>query len=215
MLLEEKRALRHAMMARRREVSPAERARLAAAMTARLAALPELVAATTTGGTVAGFVALPGNGEVDPATALSAAHERGAHVALPRVSVEAPRLRFHDVDPTDDAALVPGPFGLREPAPSAPEIAVENIDVMLLPGLAFDRAGRRLGYGGGYYDEAAGRLRATGRGFLVGIAYDFQIVERCPAGDADVSVDCVVTDRQVVRCAPALSSNGTSDGGRA
>ena len=214
MLLEEKRALRHAMMARRREVSPAERARLAAAMNARLAALPELVAASTTGGTVAGFVALPGNGEVDPATALSAAHARGAHIALPRVSAEAPRLRFHDVDPnaallpTGDGALVPGPFGLREPAPSAPEIAVENIDVMLLPGLAFDRAGRRLGYGGGYYDEAAGRLRAAGRGFLVGVAYDFQIVDRCPAGQGDVGVDCVVTDSQVVRCVPAPSSDG-------
>ena len=227
MLLEEKRALRHSMMARRQEVSPAERARLSAAMTARLGTLPELVAASTSGGTVAGFVALPAKGEVDPMAALAAAHASGAHVALPRVSAEAPRLRFHDVTetaallgtaallPTDDTALVPGPYGLREPAPSAPEVAVESIDVMLLPGLAFDRAGRRLGYGGGYYDEAAGRLRATGRGFLVGIAYDFQIVERCPAGDADVSVDCVVTDRQVVRCAPALSSNGTSDGGRA
>jgi 5-formyltetrahydrofolate cyclo-ligase len=208
LLLEEKRALRHAMMARRREVSPAERARLAAAMTARLGALPELVAASTSGGTVAGFVALPGNGEVDPAAALSAAHARGAHVALPRVSAEAPRLRFHGVDFTDDAALVPGPFGLREPAPSAPEITVESIDVMLLPGLAFDCAGRRLGYGGGYYDEAAGRLRAAGRGFLVGVAYDFQIVDRCPAGEADVGVDCVVTDSQVVRCVPEPSSDG-------
>ena len=201
-------------MARRQEVSPAERARLSAAMTARLGALPELVAATKSGGTVAGFVALPGKGEVDPAAALSAARARGAHVALPRVSAEAPRLRFHDVTdtaallPGDDAALVPGPFGLREPAPSAPEITVENIDVMLLPGLAFDRAGRRLGYGGGYYDEAAGRLRAAGRGFLVGIAYDFQIVDRCPAGEADVGVDCVVTDGQVVRCVPAPSSDG-------
>jgi len=212
LLLEEKRALRQAMMARRQEVSPAERARLSAAMSARLGTLPEVVAASTSGGTVAGFVALPGKGEVDPAAALAAAHARGAHVALPRVSAEAPRLRFHDVDPTDDAALVPGPFGLREPAPSAPELAVENIDVMLLPGLAFDRAGRRLGYGGGYYDEAAGKLRAAGRGFLVGVAYDFQLVERCPAGETDVGVDCVVTDGQVVRCAPPPSS---SDGGGA
>lgn len=119
-----------------------------------------------------------------------------------------PRLRFHEVDPGDETALAPGPYGLREPVPSALEIAVENIDVMLLPGLAFDRAGRRLGYGGGYYDEAAGKLRAAGRGFLVGVAYDFQLVDRCPAGEADVGVDCVVTDRQVVRCAPAQSSDG-------
>ena len=170
LLLEEKRALRHTMLARRQEVSPEERARLSAAMTARLEALPELLAAHASGGTVAGFVALPAKGEVDPAAALAAAHARGAKVA-------------------------------------APEVDVERIDVMLLPGLAFDRSGRRLGYGGGYYDEAAGKLRAAGRGFLVGLAYDFQLVEGCPAGEADVGVDCVVTDRQVVRCAPVQSSD--------
>jgi 5-formyltetrahydrofolate cyclo-ligase len=211
LLLEEKRALRHTMMARRQEVSPEERARLSAAMTARLEALPELVAAQVSGGTVAGFVALPAKGEVDPGAMLAASHARGAKVALPRVSAVPPRLRFHEVDPTDEAALAPGPYGLREPAASAPEVDVEGIDVMLLPGLAFDRAGRRLGYGGGYYDEAAGKLRAAGRGLLVGLAYDFQLVERCPAGEGDVGVDCVVTDRQVVRCAPVPSS----DGGRA
>ncbi len=211
LLLQEKRALRHAMMARRQEVSPEERAQLSAAVTARLEALPELVAASVAGGTVAGFVALPARGEVDPAAALAASHARGTRVALPRVSAVPPRLRFHDVDPNDPGALASGLYGLREPTAAAPEIAVESIDVMLLPGLAFDRAGRRLGYGGGYYDEAAGRLRAAGRGFLVGLAYDFQLVDRCPAGDADVSVDCVVTDRQVVRCTRPESS----DGGRA
>jgi 5-formyltetrahydrofolate cyclo-ligase len=76
---------------------------------------------------------------------------------------------------------------------------------MILPGLAFDRDGRRLGYGGGYYDEAVGRLRAAGRGFLVALGYDFQLVERCPAGDGDVTVDCVVTDAQVVRCGGGAS----------
>ena len=207
LLLEEKRALRHTMLARRQEVSPEERARLSAAMTARLEALPELLAAHASGGTVAGFVALPAKGEVDPAAALAASHARGAKVALPRVSPVPPRLRFHEVDPFDEAALAPGPYGLREPVASAPEVDVERIDVMLLPGLAFDRSGRRLGYGGGYYDEAAGKLRAAGRGFLVGLAYDFQLVERCPAGEADVGVDCVVTDRQVVRCAPVQSSD--------
>ncbi len=97
--------------------------------------------------------------------------------------------------------MAPGPYGLLEPLASAPEVGAEAIDVMILPGLAFDRQGRRLGYGGGYYDEAAGRLRAAGRGFLVGVAYDFQIVDDCPAGAADVGVDCVVTERRVVRCA--------------
>jgi 5-formyltetrahydrofolate cyclo-ligase len=203
LLLEEKRALRRAMSERRQNVSSEERARASAAVSAYLEALPEVVAASAPGRTVAGFMALAARGEIDPASALAASHARGARVALPRLSAQPPRLRFHDVDPAQPAALVPGPYGLLEPNPSAPEVDVAGIDLMILPGLAFDHAGNRLGYGGGYYDEAAGRLRAAGRGFLVGVAYDFQIVERCPAGADDVAVDCVVTEREVVRCAGA------------
>ena len=188
------------MAERRQAILPAERARLSAAVAARLEALPELCAARAPGRTVAGFVAMEGKGEVDPALALAAARALGARVALPRISATPPRLRFHEVDPRDPAALAPGPFGLREPPAIAPEVDVAEIDLMLVPGLAFDRAGRRLGHGGGYYDEAAGRVRSAGRGLLVGLAYAFQLVDRCPAGDADVDVDCVVTDREIVRC---------------
>jgi 5-formyltetrahydrofolate cyclo-ligase len=212
LLLEEKRALRHTMMARRQEVSPEERARASAAVNVRLKALPELGLACASAGIVAGFVALAPRGEIDPEAALREAAADGARVVLPRVSVEAPRLRFHLTKSGGDRGeMTPGPYGLLEPAATAPEVDAADIDVMILPGLAFDRRGNRLGYGGGYYDEAAGKLRAAGRGFLVGVAYDFQLVERCPAGEADVGVDCVVTDRQVVRCAPLPSS----DGGRA
>ena len=191
------------MSERRQKVSPEERARASAAISGRLQGLPELVAASAPGRTVAGFVALPARGEIDPASVLAASHARGARVALPRLSAQQPRLRFHDVDPGQEAALAPGPHGLLEPRPSAPEVDVAGIDVMILPGLAFDRAGNRLGFGGGYYDEAASRLRAAGHGFLVGVAYDFQIVERCPVGPDDVAVDCLVTEREVVRCAGA------------
>jgi 5-formyltetrahydrofolate cyclo-ligase len=203
LLLEEKRALRRAMTERRQKVSSEDRTRASAAVSAYLEALPELVAASAPGRTVAGFMALAARGEIDPASALAASRARGARVALPRLSAQPPRLRFHDVDPAQPAALAPGPYGVLEPRPSAPEVDVAGIDLMILPGLAFDRAGNRLGYGGGYYDEAAGRLRAAGRGFLVGVAFDFQIVERCPAGVDDVPVDCVVTEREVVRCAGA------------
>ena len=191
------------MSERRQKVSPEERARASAAIGGQLQALPELVAASAPGRTVAGFVALAARGEIDPSPVLAASHAGGARVALPRVAAQPPRLRFHDVDPGQRTALAPGPHGLLEPLPSAPEVDVAGIDVMILPGLAFDRAGNRLGYGGGYYDEAAGRLRAAGRGFLVGVAYDFQIVERCPVGPDDVAVDCLVTEREVVRCAGA------------
>jgi len=189
-------------MAERREKLPAEeRARLSAAAAARLIAVPEIAARLAPQRTVSGYVAA--HGEMDPAPALAECRMRGAEVVLPRVVDEAPRLRFHRAEGGADGLsveLTSGRFGLLEPPASAPEVALEAIDVVIVPGLAFDSAGRRLGRGGGYYDEAAARLRATGRGLLVGLGYDFQMVDRCPAGEGDVAVDCVVTDQRVVRC---------------
>jgi 5-formyltetrahydrofolate cyclo-ligase len=78
-------------------------------------------------------------------------------------------------------------------------VPIESIDVMLVPGLAFDAAGRRLGFGGGYYDAAGRALRERRpASLLVGFAYDFQIVDACPADARDVAVDVVVTERRVL-----------------
>src|SRR5262245_32375199 len=157
-LFEEKRALRLAM-SERRDALPADerRARSQDAAT-RLLALPEVARALGrgAGGIVAGYVAF--RNEIDPAPALEAARARGAVVALPRVAQGAtPRLRFHRADP--GASLVPGPWGLLEPDASAPEVPPEQLDVVLVPGLAFDGQARRLGYGKGHYDEVVHPLR--------------------------------------------------------
>ena len=78
-----------------------------------------------------------------------------------------------------------------------------------MPGLAFDAEGRRLGFGGGYYDGTFGAFGGPGkRPALIGLCYDFQIVARCPAGDGDVPVDLVVTDARVLRPARAPRSEG-------
>ncbi|HET6284224.1 MAG TPA: 5-formyltetrahydrofolate cyclo-ligase [Polyangia bacterium] len=191
-LADEKRALRRVMVQRRELLTPSERVALCQAVSARLQGLPAFASANT----VSGFVAI--QNEIDPAAALASAQRRGAVVALPRVSDGVPRLRFHRAKSSD--TLVPGPFGLAEPPASAPEVDAQDLDLMLVPGLAFDLAGRRVGFGKGYYDEVAARIKGGGRGLLVGLAYDFQIVPRCPAGDGDVSVDWIVTDQRAVAC---------------
>jgi 5-formyltetrahydrofolate cyclo-ligase len=193
-LIDEKRALRKVMRARREALDPADRLRGSRAVAERLGELPELAAARA----VSGYVST--RGELDPSRALAAVAARGGVVAYPRVCSERPRLRFHPVN--DEATLAVGAFGIFEPAADSPEIPLEELDVVLVPGLAFDEEGRRLGYGGGYYDEVAERLHARKgrRGILVGVAFDFQLVARCPAGDGDVAIDCVVTDARVVRC---------------
>src|SRR5204862_546352 len=82
-------------------------------------------------------------------------------------------------------------FGLSEPPDTAPEIAARDLAVMIVPGLAFDAAGRRLGFGGGYYDGVIDDARAGGAA-VIGFAYDFQIVDRVPAGPDDRGVAVVV-----------------------
>jgi 5-formyltetrahydrofolate cyclo-ligase len=211
-LFEQKRALRREMSAARAALSETERQRRSEAASARLLALPELAALAGAGPkTLAGYLAA--KGEIDPAPALAAVAAAGAVVALPRVAPEAPRLRFHRADARP---LTPGHFGISEPAAAAPEIALDALDVVIVPGLAFDAEGRRVGFGGGYYDGALGRFGSSAaassgpdkRPALIGFCYDFQIVARCPAGDGDVPVDLVVTDARVLRTARAPRAEG-------
>ena len=199
-LSEQKRALRREMSAARTALPEGEGRTRSEAACARLLALPELASLANAGGKLAGYVAA--RGEIDPAPVLAAAAAGGATVALPRVATEAPRLRFHRADA---GPLAPGRFGLREPPATAPEIPVDELDVVVVPGLAFDAEGRRLGFGGGYYDGAFG---ASGkRPALIGLCYEFQLVARCPADDGDVPVDVVVTDARVLR--PPRANQGT------
>ncbi len=188
------------MAERRVGLAAPEREACARAAAQRLLALPEL-APRGAPGCISGYVAI--RGELDPAGALEAARAAGFVVALPRIDTRwPPRLRFHRV--TGAADLGDGPHGLTEPLASCPEVPVGGIDVMLVPGLAFDAAGRRLGYGGGYYDVAGRELRdrapsdAKPAGLMIGLAYDFQVVASCPADERDVAVDLVVTESRVL-----------------
>jgi 5-formyltetrahydrofolate cyclo-ligase len=150
---------------------------------------------------VAGFVST--RSEIDTEPLLDQLRQRGVDVVLPRVSTGLipPRLRFHRVQRRSE--LVFGIFGLLEPGPDLPELAAHEIDLFMVPGLAFDKRGARIGYGGGYYDELAAYVHAhpdatTAR--FVGYSFDFQLVETCPSGEWDVPLDTIVTDERVVRC---------------
>ena len=193
-LAAQKRALRDRMRAARAGVSLNTDARVALTVSAveRLLSLP--VFTQVEGRTIAGYVAV--GGELSPAGALSYVGDSGGIVALPRVSDVPPRLRFHLM--AAGTRVRPGRFGLSEPPDTAPEIAARDLAVMIVPGLAFDAAGRRLGFGGGYYDGVIDDARAGGAA-VIGFAYDFQIVDRVPAGPDDRGVDVVVTDARVIQ----------------
>ncbi len=133
--------------------------------------------------------------ELDPRPLLHALARRGAICALPAVVGPGRPLAFRRWRPGD--ALVEAKFGLSEPPGSAPPVVPE---IVLAPLLAVDRAGRRLGYGGGYYDRTIAALERRGEVVAVGIGYDVQIRSCVPAGAGDRRVDWVVTEKRILEC---------------
>lgn len=128
--------------------------------------------------------------EADTMGILSALLRRGRMVAAPRV--EGEEMDFYEIHHPGE--LHPGYQGILEPAGSHP-VRAEN-GIMLMPGLAFDRHGNRLGYGGGYYDRYLADQCGDGL-VTVALAYDFQVAESLPVDAFDRRADIVVTDRQV------------------
>lgn len=181
--MSDKEHLRRALRARRSALPDQDRRRLSTAAARRLAELPELQAARF----VALYAALPD--EADPAPARAALEERGVRIALPRVHADG---HLELVDATGD--LAPGFRGVLEPA--GPPLPLDGIDVVVVPGLAFDVDGGRLGQGGGHYDRL---LAATGSSTVVGFAFAFQVIAHVPVLDHDQPVDVIVTDEAVHR----------------
>lgn len=134
------------------------------------------------------LVYLPLGSELDPQPPA------GPELVVPRI-VPGPEhaLSLH---PLAGARLETVLLGLRQPTEDAPLAKEESIDLVLLPGLAFDRAGRRLGYGGGYYDRLL--ARAPAHWLLVGVCWDELLVEALPHGPLDMRVDWLLTPSALV-----------------
>lgn len=119
----------------------------------------------------------------------------GKALVLPRVNREAKRLDLFAVCEVD-RDLAPGVWDIREPVPDRCAAAVErDIDFALVPGLAFDAHGGRLGYGGGFYDRLLPRLPAL----RVAAAFSVQVVDAVPMSARDQYVDLVVTEAGAIR----------------
>jgi len=189
-----KRELREEMIARRLTLSPQEASRAGSAAQEALVGTPAFAAART----VLLYAAF--RGEVPADRIAAAALLAGKRLALPRVQKEPRRLWFHAYG-GDPGTLERGAYGIAEPAADWPTVAPGEIDLVVVPGVAFDRQGNRLGYGGGYYDRTLVQIRAANPGAaLVGLAYGFQIVPALPRDPHDVPVDAVATEGGTYRC---------------
>lgn len=184
-----KATLRSVALAARGAMPTEQRAVASAAIRRRLDALPELRGARA----VLAYAAFGTEVDLDPwLRALLAA---GAGVFLPWV--EGPQLGITRVCDLE-ADLVPGWRGVREPRaigrrPARPD----RLDAVVTPGVAFDRSGRRLGYGGGHFDRLLSALRPQTP--VIGVAFEVQIVDAVPTTSQDYPVNIVVTERAVYR----------------
>ncbi len=139
--------------------------------------------------TVCCYVALPY--EVQTWRMIEQMLARGKRVVVPLAQPRTKRLRLSEVrDPARDLAR--GAFGVWEPVrPALRPVAVRDLDLVLVPGLAFDRRGHRLGHGHGYFDRFLARVpKATS---TVGLAYRFQLLDRLPAATHDRAVQTILT----------------------
>ena len=181
-----KAALRHSARALRDALPSELRARAAATVAER--PFPRALSAGTI---VSGF--MPLKSEINPIPLMRRLVDGGVSLALPVVCGRGRPLQMRAFAFGD--SLVPGVWGIREPKPEAPQVLP---DVLLVPLLAFDRRGHRLGYGAGYYDLTIASLRAQGSVLAVGIAFAAQEVVQVPATARDQRLDLVLTEREVI-----------------
>ena len=185
-VLQEKAELRRAGQARRDALPAQLRQAAAEAIAARPFPL-----AISAGTIVSGF--MPLKSEINPLPLMRKLAGAGASLALPVVAGRGKPLIMRGWKWGEP--LVGGVWGIREPVPQAPRL---DPDILLVPLLAFDRAGHRIGYGAGYYDLTITQLRAKKRIAAVGIAFAAQEIETVPTTDFDAPLDLVLTEKATI-----------------
>lgn len=185
----ERKALRAGILARRLALDPGEVARLSERIRVHLVGMAPYRECRT----LLGYVSF--RQEVDTLPLLREALEGGKRLVLPRVNRRERTLELYRV--TDLVDLQPGYQGILEPDPRrCSRVDPDEIELVLVPGVAFDRRGYRLGYGGGYYDRL---LTDIPRALKAGLAFSLQVVEFLPIFPHDQPVDLLVTEEGILR----------------
>ena len=180
--------IRARMRAALNAMNDAERQAASSAACAKLTALEAFDHASIV------MMYLPLTKEVDVTAAALRCFRQGQTVCVPRVDWNRKEMEPVEITSLDDRIMDTDEHGVRTPK-SGQVIQPGLLDLVIVPGLAFDPHGHRLGRGQGYYDRFLARLRPTAT--TVGLAFDQQIVELVPTNKRDMAVDIVVTDRRV------------------
>ncbi len=133
--------------------------------------------------------------EIDTQPVIEDAIMKDKKVVLPRVNAEKKELELYSIDAV--GGLRPGYMNIPEPqAIASRRVAAEDIEFIVVPGLAFDSEGGRLGYGGGYYDRLLGTIPS--KPTLIALSYEEQLVVSVPVTENDQKVDMIITDDRII-----------------
>jgi 5-formyltetrahydrofolate cyclo-ligase len=190
-----KRDVRRTVLAARDALGEAERIARSTAIHDRFLGLPEVARAAVV------MLFWSFGSEVSTFPLIERLHARGTRVALPRIrgSQELETVGHVPGDPVRETS-----FGAHEPAGGS-VLDPSSIDLVVTPGVAFDGSGRRVGYGGGFYDRFLLLTRPDAP--RVALAFDLQVLDDgLPAGAFDLRVDLIVTETRTIRCPPRDAS---------
>lgn len=135
----------------------------------------------------------PKGAEVNTTPIFKRSIKNGTDTCFPRVSGKS--LHFYKVNRLSE--LSPGYMGVFEPDAAGERLEADDIDLVLVPGLAFDLSGGRLGFGGGFYDRFLKKIPVSK---TVALAFDFQIADHIPVAGHDVKIGRIITESRVINC---------------
>lgn len=191
-LIQQKAAIRKEILERRKSREPEVRAAHSRSIVTALVRRGEFLKAKAV------LLYLSKDEEVATDDLVAKAFESGKRVFVPVVNRDSDELGISEL-PGPDTQYQLGPFGVREPvAQDLSFVPPEVIDLVVAPGVAFDRKGGRLGYGKGYYDRLLGRLDPSVT--CVALAFDFQVLDAVPQNENDIRMNTLITEKSVMNC---------------
>lgn len=187
----EKARIRQEVLRRRDSLDSKAREMKSALVKERLFSLPEFLRARIV------FIFASFRSEVSTLPLIEEALKRGKRIVLPRVDTPLRQLMLFEIK--DISEISPGCMGIPEPCPSKErQMDINEVDLVVMPGAAFDLRGNRLGYGGAFYDRLLSGLMKDIP--LIAVAFEEQIRASIPAERHDIPVHVIVTDKRIVHC---------------
>ena len=191
-LFQQKATIRKEILEKRKSQDPKSRAAQSRSIMRTLLSRKEFLKADKI------LIYLSKEGEVGTNDLLGRAFELGKRVCVPVVDRKSDELCISEL-PGPDTSFRLGVFGVREPAEEDFNfVPPDQIDLVIAPGLAFDRRGGRIGYGKGYYDGLLSRLGSHVP--RIALAFDFQILDAVPQDENDIRVDAIITEKNTMNC---------------